>query len=229
MSWEKIPPVPMDRVSQFARQITHDVRNGLNAIDLQAAFLAEIAGNEEVKSETQTLRGMVRDTTKMLQVLSKKFQEPSVEIIDCPADILMESLESRMGPLFPKQKEKIAWVNEAGETAVHADVESLTDTLSELLHNAFAFASGAGSVEVRGRREGERFLLEVVESDVAAPANDPATWGQHPLETTRRGGFGLGLFKARASLAAQGGTLSHSYHATSRQLVSQVSLPVVRP
>ena len=40
--------IPLPRVVNFVRQITHDVRNGLNAIDLQAAFIAEIAGAGEV-------------------------------------------------------------------------------------------------------------------------------------------------------------------------------------
>ena len=31
--------VPFERIAKFVRQVTHDVRNGLNAMDLQAAYV----------------------------------------------------------------------------------------------------------------------------------------------------------------------------------------------
>ncbi len=226
MRWEDIEPVPMERVSQFARQITHDIRNGLNAIDLQAAYLSEIVEDEEAREETQTLRTMVREVTRMLQTLSRKFQEPSVEVIDCAADILLESLQGRMDGLFPRQKNKINWRNDADSAVVRADVESLTEVLGELLRNASQFAPGEPLVEVTARSQNGRFLLEVVESEVTPPEAEPACWGAEPLVSTQRGSFGLGLFKARASLAAQSGSLRHRYDAESRRIVSQISLPL---
>jgi len=42
-------------VAKFVRQLTHDVRNGLSAIDLETAFIAEIATDEEVLAETRKL------------------------------------------------------------------------------------------------------------------------------------------------------------------------------
>lgn len=226
MSWQKIDPIPMERVSQFVRQVTHDVRNGLNAIDLQSAYLAEIVPDSEARGEAQRLREMVRDTSKMLQLLSRRVQEPSVEVIDCPADVLVESLQIRMEQQMSDIASAITWKNEAGAAAAIVDVESLTEVMGEVLQNAMQFSSGNPEIRVRIFVEGDRLLLEVTESGSAEPAADPAHWGREPFVTTRRGGFGLGLFMARASLAAQNGDLGHAWHADRGEIVSRISLPL---
>ena len=56
--------VPLERVAKFIRQITHDVRNGLSAVDLEAAFIAELIADPEATEELRRLRGMVTATAK---------------------------------------------------------------------------------------------------------------------------------------------------------------------
>ena len=41
---------------RFVRQLTHDLRNDLNAIELQSAYTAELEQNDELKSEIKLLR-----------------------------------------------------------------------------------------------------------------------------------------------------------------------------
>ena len=43
--------IPLDDVVRFVRQLSHDLRNHLNAAELQAAFMNEIAEDPEVKEE----------------------------------------------------------------------------------------------------------------------------------------------------------------------------------
>ena len=50
--------VPMAVVVRFIRQLSHDLRNDLNAAELQSAFLKEIAEDgESRRAEVQRLRG----------------------------------------------------------------------------------------------------------------------------------------------------------------------------
>src|SRR3954471_14607613 len=51
--------VPMLTIVNFLRQLSHDLRNQLNAAELQSAYLKEIASEGEIKEEVQRLRGML--------------------------------------------------------------------------------------------------------------------------------------------------------------------------
>src|SRR3954451_18299390 len=51
--------VSWDDVVRFIRQLSHDLRNHLNAAELQAAYLSEIATDAEMKEEIKRLREMV--------------------------------------------------------------------------------------------------------------------------------------------------------------------------
>src|SRR3979409_629368 len=51
--------VSMPEVVKFIRQLAHDLRNHLNAAELQSAYLMEIAENNEVREEIKRLRGMI--------------------------------------------------------------------------------------------------------------------------------------------------------------------------
>ena len=41
--------VPFERVVSMVRHLTHDARNGLNSVDLQAAYVAELATDNDAR------------------------------------------------------------------------------------------------------------------------------------------------------------------------------------
>lgn len=59
--------IPMPDVVRFVRQLSHDLRNHLNAAELQSAFLNEIAADAEMKEEISRLRGMLSDMGRDLR------------------------------------------------------------------------------------------------------------------------------------------------------------------
>ena len=59
--------VPWDRVEQFIDRLAHDVRNGLNALELQLTFLGEISSDPETVAEVKRLRGTLSTVTRQLQ------------------------------------------------------------------------------------------------------------------------------------------------------------------
>ncbi|MEI9898471.1 MAG: hypothetical protein WDN28_32595 [Chthoniobacter sp.] len=79
--------VPFPRITGLVRQLTHDVRNGLNNVDLQAAFLQEIVTDPQAVPEIKRLRGMVTDAAKMLQSFSASFWLPEPSLVTYSAAI----------------------------------------------------------------------------------------------------------------------------------------------
>jgi signal transduction histidine kinase len=97
--------------------------------------------------------------------------------------------------------------------------------LTELFRNAFQFRGDGGKIEAyAGTDEGE-FVVEICEQK-PAPATPPEHWGEEPFVSTRRSGYGLGLFRVRRSVSAHGGELGFSYDCARGLLKSRVTLPV---
>lgn len=62
--------------------------------------------------------------------------------------------------------------------------------------------------------------------DLSASTTD---WGRTPLLTTRRNAYGLGAFRARRILEAQGSSLDYAHTAVDRALVTTVTLSTAEP
>ena len=68
--------VPWENFVKFVRQLSHDLRNQLNAAELQSALIAELTNDAELKSEIRRLRELVSQLGVTLQSLSASVAEP---------------------------------------------------------------------------------------------------------------------------------------------------------
>src|SRR5205814_1041324 len=55
--------VPWIDTVRFVQQLSHDIRNHLNAIELQSAYISELDANPELKGEIKRLREMLSGLT----------------------------------------------------------------------------------------------------------------------------------------------------------------------
>jgi len=51
--------VPWSDTVRFVRQLSHDLRNDLNAIELRSAYIGELTQDQELTSEIKRLREVV--------------------------------------------------------------------------------------------------------------------------------------------------------------------------
>jgi len=216
--------VPLERVAKFIRQLTHDVRNGLSAIDLETAFIAEIATDEEVLAEVRKLREMVAETAKMLRRVSQHFQPATVHTIPWAATTVMEELRKQLQTEFPEESLTVEMENRLKEETVQIDLNQTLAAVFVVLRNAFQFRKEGVVVRVIGSSQGGQTTLEVREPKAALQnETPPEEWGVEPLRSTRSGGYGLGLYQARQIAEAQGGSLETSF--TGSELVTRITLP----
>lgn len=217
--------VPYPRITGLVRQFTHDVRNGLNNIDLQSAYLQEIVTDPLPAAELKRLRGMVADTAKMLREFSSRFWLPSANFVTYAARIFIEDFRQRAGKLVPEGAPAVLWTVNLRDEAISVDIEMLSRGLGEYFKNAFQFREDGQPVEARVQARDRRLVLDLVESKTSVPSA-PETWGQEPLLTTRRGGFGMGLFFARQVLGAHGGEVAATFDPEAKQLTTRLSIPL---
>src|SRR5437762_3382284 len=89
------PNVSWPDVVRFIRQLGHDIRNNLNAVELQSAYLAELADNPELKGEVKRLREMVSQIGAGLQKVSAALGQSTPTPIAYPATDLVEDLKQK--------------------------------------------------------------------------------------------------------------------------------------
>jgi len=218
--------VPFENVAGLVRHLTHDVRNGLNTLDLQSAFLQELVTDPEVLPEVKRLRGMVTATAKMLQTLSATFWLGESHPVTYSAKIFVEDFRARLGAVLPEPAPEIAWTETLSEEeAISVDIELIFRAFSEFFRNACHFREKGREIAARAFAEGGRFVLELREGKSTLPS-PPETWGREPLVTTRRGGYGMGLFHARRILAAHQGTVEFSFDPAAELLTTRLSVPL---
>src|SRR3977135_1279833 len=92
----EIPNVAWRDVVRFIRQLSHDLRNHLNAIELQSAYISELEREDELKSEIKRLREMISGLTSALQSLSKAVGGVKPNLIPYPAADLAEDLRKKI-------------------------------------------------------------------------------------------------------------------------------------
>lgn len=217
--------VPFPRVTGMVRQLTHDVRNGLNNVDLQAAFLQEIVTDPQALPEIKRLRGMVTDAAKMLQAFSAMFWLTEPNLVTYSAAIFIEDFRTRLSKLMPENASEIQWSVKLGDESISVDIEMIFRGLAEFIKNAFHFREGHRPIEAHVSAEKGRFIFELIESKTSVPSQ-PEGWGCEPLVSTRRSGFGMGLFHARQILAAHGGAVLATFDSKAERLTTRLSLPL---
>lgn len=215
-------PIPFPVVAQFVRRHTHDLRNELNALDLEATLLSELIPPGEASEALTQLRRQLRSTATQLRELCNRFHEPAPELSQWLARDLFEQCQRVTTPLEPAPG-TLQWENELDRQSVMADLDPFADAWCELVRNAFLFREPDAALLARATAEGAWVRFELIEEKAAAP--DFAHWGTAPFQTTRRNGYGLGLFHADRQLHAQGAQVERSFQ--SGHLVTSIQMPLL--
>lgn len=220
--------VPLPRIAGFVRQLTHDVRNTLNSLDLQAAYLLEVVTDAEAVEELRRMRGLIQVSARQLQAVSGNFWSNTPSLVDYSAPILVEDFQARLLKSHPERAARIIWNVRLGEESVAVDIEMLFGALLRIFENTFTFSEETSKVRADVYSEQGQLFFEL-RQPLASVASDPATWGIEPFVSSRRGAYGLGLFRARALLSLMHGELAYSHDAGLGELLTRVTLPLTPP
>jgi len=217
--------IPWADTSHFIRQLSHDLRNDLNAIELQSTYISELEKTEELKGEIKRLRQMVSNLASTLQHLSKAVGEIAPNPIPYRASDFIEDLRSHIEHDLPKESAEITWDIQLGDAMLNIDPQLLQEVFSELITNAFLHDRGKGPIIAAAKIADARFLFTFHEpkSRFDSPTQN---WGREPLRKTTQRHYGLGLNRARAIVEAHGGKLHAQYDPNVSALITTLTLPL---
>jgi signal transduction histidine kinase len=214
--------IPLTRLAAFLRQHTHDVRNALNSLELETALLQELVRDAEGLACVDRIRSQVRTFGGQMRSLSALFQEPQPDAAPIAASELFLIWKDQQAGL--KHPLEVEWQGSLGAEKVNVDTTMMSAVFRELLANAAAFGTG-GKVTASAQREGGDVVFALREPKTAVL--DTSRWGE-PLVTTRRGGYGLGLWSAQRLLTANRARITQQQTPGDLALVTRISVPVLK-
>lgn len=217
--------VPWNVVVRFVRQLSHDLRNHLNAVELQSTFLTELAEDPELKGEVQRLREMTYEIGVALQKLTGAMSEINPKMMEYRAADFIEDLREKIVADYPKESIAIDWHVNLGDEILQIDPQLMQQAMLELFANAFYHDRGEGNLSVNARMEDDRFVFELTEPKKAFAALTD-NWGNQPLLKVGRGHYGLGLHRVRAIIEAHGGQLQARYVSATSSLHTTITIPL---
>jgi len=220
--------VSMPEVVKFVRQLAHDLRNDLNAAELQSAYLIEIAEAGELKDEIKRLRGMISQVGTNLQSLTVALGQPRLTEMPYSAADFVDDLRQKLEANYPAESAKVKWDVQTDEAELQIDPQLLLPALLELFGNAFRHGRGEGPILVTARTENGRFTFSLREPKTKFE-HSTEQWGREPLRRVSQGHYGLGLHRTRGIIEAHGGELKARYEPDTSFLITTVTLPLAPP
>ena len=175
---------------------SHELRGPATAIGLAAAALRREPGGLQraLPFETQLERMQAGLADLELARSGRRAQPRAVTV---PLERLLHGIAAGWRPVIAANGRGVRVRSQLGTTAVRADRGRLAQALGNLLANAAEH--GSGEVELRGRRSGDRVVLEVRDEGRVGPRRRGL--GSGP-------GRGLGLGIATAAVEEAGGRLT---------------------
>jgi len=216
--------ISMPEVVKFIRQLAHDLRNHLNAAELQSAYLIEISDNSEVREEIKRLRGMISQVAVSLQELTAALSPPRLTEMEYSAKDLVEDLRQKLSSVHPDEGARVQWDVADNDANLNIDPQLLLPALLELFENAFRHDRGEGAISVSAGPVNGRYVFTLSEPKTNFQRSTE-NWGREPLRALGQGHYGLGLHRSRAVFEAHGGEFDAHHDKAASALVTRVTLP----
>jgi K+-sensing histidine kinase KdpD len=224
-SRDELPSVAWPDVVKFVRQLGHDIRNNLNAVELQSAYLGELAEEHELKGEVQRLCEMISEVGTSLQKLSAGLSQTTPILIPYSAADFVEDLKQKLAKDSPNNAGRVNWEVRLKDEKLQIDPQMAQQAMLELFANAFQNERNLKSINAKAYIDNGRFVFELREAKTKfeLPTDN---WGREPLRHLSQGHYGLGLHRTRAIAEAHGGYFGADYQRATSTLVTKVMLPI---
>jgi K+-sensing histidine kinase KdpD len=220
--------VPWTDTVRFVRQLSHDLRNDLNAIELQSAYIAELTQDQDLTNEIKRLREVVSGMNSTLQLISRAVGEIAPNLVTYPAGEFLTDMRTQIERKFSKENQEITWEVQLEDGMLNIDPQLFQEVFVELFANAFQHDRGNGALIAKATISDGKFVFSLHEPK-AVFSSDTQNWGREPLRNIRQRHYGLGLNRVRAIVEAHGGKLQAQHDLKAATLISTMTLPISSP
>jgi signal transduction histidine kinase len=197
-------------VGRISAQITHEIRNPLNAIGLNADLLADELAEAAAPTEARQLVDAISSEVDRLNAVAEEYLSfarlPRPSLARQDVNDILASLLDFLAPELTAARVEVRRELEPSLPAVRADEAQLRAVFLNLLRNSREAMPRGGTVTVRTRRRGAEVETEVDDTGGGIPEGD-LTRIFEPFYSTKERGTGLGLALAQQVVQEHAGTI----------------------
>jgi two-component system NtrC family sensor kinase len=196
-------------IGSVAAQITHEIRNPLSSIGLNAELLAEEIPDDERGGEARRLLGSIAREVDRLAEITEEYLRfarlPAPELAPEDVSALLADLVAFVRPELEAAGIEVQLDAPEGLWAL-VDEGQFRQALLNLVRNSREAMNGAGTLTLSARRDGDRVAIAVADT---GPGIDRAEQARifDPFFTTKKRGTGLGLTLTQQIVAAHRGSI----------------------
>ena len=202
---------------ELVGNISHDLRTPLAGIKIMVETLQDGAINDKnaaidflarIESEVDRLTQMVSELTELSRI-----EAGNAELKKEPVNLnnLINEAVMQLKPLADKQNVTLNVMLSNKLSVVEADKDRISQTITNLIHNAIKFNRSGGSVTVTTTSDDKTAIVNVIDTGIGIPRADlPHVFERfYKADKSRTNrGSGLGLAIAKHTIEAHGGTIS---------------------
>lgn len=210
---------------RLLRVLGHELNNSLAPIRSMAATLGKLLAIEPLavdwRDDAGSALGVIGDRAEALARFMARYTAFARLPPPKPRRFAIGELTRRVVQL----EQRLAVNIDAGpELEVRADPDQIEQALINLLKNAVdAVLPASGSVSLRWRVDGDRLIMDIVDSGCGLPPSENLFV---PFFTTKPGGSGIGLVLARQIIEAHGGSMTLENRGDAPGCIASLSLPL---
>jgi len=199
--------------ARLAAGVSHEMRNPLAAVFLYVDLLAEELHDPAPSSATAIDQALTAIKTHLARV-DDRLQDylalvRVATLPQAPVDLttVVTQWAQEITPLLTTQgiTLELDALDQLGTVMLHPP--TLRRALLHLVHNAMEAMPHGGTLTLGGRRQATTVHLEVRDTGIGMPP-EHLTRMFEPLQTTKPGGTGLGLYLVQEVVAAHGGQIA---------------------
>ena len=201
----------------FLGMVSHDLRNLLSGIVVNAALIAEGApGTDEGTAAVAATTRIQRYAARMNRLIGDLVDVASIEagrlaVVPVPGDVAALLTEADAAFSRTALDHGITLEHEAAQAPLPADFDHdrMFQVLANLLGNAVKFTPRGGRILVTAKREGGVLALSVSDTGPGIPRDELARVFERFWQGNSgdRRGMGLGLYISRSLVEAHGGRI----------------------
>jgi two-component system phosphate regulon sensor histidine kinase PhoR len=203
----------------FVANVSHELRTPVSIILANAETLKDGALDEPEHAE-RFLDALVRNSERLGRLISDLLDISRIEAgeyaVESRPVMLDEAIERAIDTVSAQADDRGISIEAdiAGDLCARADANALDQVLSNLVQNAVKYTFEDGGVQIRGRREDETIVVEIVDNGPGIPKHhrDRIFERFYRIDSGRSrevGGTGLGLSIVKHLITAMDGRVGY--------------------
>ena len=197
-------------IGKIAAQITHEVRNPLSSIGLNAEQLdeelAELPGTGEARTLARAIVKEVDRLTEITEAYLRFARMPSPRLEREELRTVVESLLAFQKPELERRQVRLLVELTDEACPLQCDEQQLRQALLNLIRNAGEAMPSGGTLVVTLAVVGAAYELSIADSGAGIPG-ELLDRVFEPFFSTKQGGTGLGLALTQQIVVEHGGTI----------------------